>query len=223
MNGRVSEIFESIQGEGVYVGARQLFVRLSGCNLACSFCDTDNERFTEYSPAALVKELKSFSGEFHSISFTGGEPLLQAEFLAETCKLTRDAGFKNYLETNGTLPDKLKAVIDNVDIVAMDLKFPSSTRSGRYWEEHRKFLEISSKKEVFLKAVISDGTDERDLREGIGIIKEKAPEAVLVLQPQTGGQSDETGRTVDLFKEICDREGIVSCVIPQMHTILGMR
>ena len=81
IKGRISDVFESIQGEGPYVGERQIFVRLFGCNLNCKFCDTKLERFDEYTAPELLDRILEFRGNYHSISFTGGEPLLQKDFL----------------------------------------------------------------------------------------------------------------------------------------------
>jgi organic radical activating enzyme len=99
MKGKVNEIFESIQGEGVYVGERQVFVRLAGCNIVCAYCDTDTKKFKEYEPPEALTEVTKYKGRFHSIAFTGGEPLVQKDFLRELMSLTRHHGFKNYLET----------------------------------------------------------------------------------------------------------------------------
>ncbi|MFH0828068.1 MAG: 7-carboxy-7-deazaguanine synthase QueE, partial [Candidatus Omnitrophota bacterium] len=140
MKGKVAEIFKSVQGEGLYVGEKQVFVRLAECNLSCRYCDTNILAFSEYEPRDVLEELSYWKQECQTVSFTGGEPLLQKEFLKEVLLLTREAGFKNYLETNGTLPEALEEVIDNVDIVAMDFKFPSSTGAGSFWRQHEEFL-----------------------------------------------------------------------------------
>jgi len=125
--GKIAEVFNSVQGEGLYFGEEQIFVRFFGCNLKCKFCDTRLDRFTEYEPQELLEEIKLYQDNHRTVSFTGGEPLLQKYFLREILKLTRDEGYKNYLETNGILHSALEDVIDYVDTVAMDLKLPSST------------------------------------------------------------------------------------------------
>ena len=127
MRARIAEVFDSVQGEGIYLGEKQLFVRFFGCNLSCKFCDTKLHRFLEYEPDELLEEIKLYGNGFHSISLTGGEPLLQNDFLKEIVRMTRDHGYRNYLETNGTLHSELKGIIDYLDIVAMDVKLPSST------------------------------------------------------------------------------------------------
>jgi len=180
VTGRITEVFDSVQGEGLYLGEKQLFVRFFGCNLKCRFCDTRLDRFIEYEPQELLEELKLYEDDYHSVSFTGGEPLLQVDFLRDVLALTSQHGHKNYLETNGTLVGELEKVIDYLDIVAMDFKLPSSTDMGMLWGMHRKFLKVASKKEVFLKVVICQSTTEEDLIEALWLIKETAPSTILL-------------------------------------------
>jgi organic radical activating enzyme len=223
MKGKIAEIFDSIQGEGIYLGEKQIFVRFFGCNLKCKFCDTKLDSFEEYEPGGLFKKLKEFRGDFHSISFTGGEPLLQNDFLKEMLTLTRSEGIKNYLETNGTLPQELEAVIDDLDIVAMDLKLPSSTGLDSFWKQHFDFIRIASRKEVFLKAVICKSTREKDLKEGLKLIKETNKSAVLVLQPNCFEDHGRLNKKLEKFKEICFKNNVTACIIPQVHKITNLK
>ena len=223
MKGRVAEIFDSVQGEGLYLGERQIFVRFFGCNLSCKFCDTKLDTFSEYVPEELLEELKQHAGNYHSISFTGGEPLLQKDFLKETLKLTKVSGFRNYLETNGTLPDALGEIIEYVDIVAMDLKLPSSTGLNNFWDAHKRFLGIASQKKVFLKAVICQSTLEKDLGEAIKLIKEVNKNAIFVLQPNSYEDYNQLSEKLENFKGICAKENISARIICQMHKIVGIK
>jgi len=224
MIGRISEVFDSIQGEGIYLGEKQLFVRFFGCNLNCQFCDTKTYGFTEYEPQDLLQEIRSFSDEYHSISFTGGEPLVQKDFLKEILALTKKENYKNYLETNGTLGDELADVIDYVDIVAMDLKLPTSTGNNtELWQEHRKFLKTASKKQVFLKSVVCWSTSEEDFCASISLIREINRSAVLVLQPNSFEKYDNLKEKLARFKDISLDNNITTCVIPQMHKVMGVR
>lgn len=223
MKGKISEVFESVQGEGIYLGEKQLFVRFFGCNLNCKFCDTQLDYFIEYEPEELLEELKLYQDKYHSVSFTGGEPLLQKDFLKEILKLTQKQGYRNYLETNGTLPEALEEVIGYLDIVAMDLKLPSSTGLNHLWQEHRQFLKIASAKEVFLKAVICQSTQEEDLKEGLRLIKEVNRSAILILQPNSYEDSVDLREKLEKFRDICINDKVTTCIIPQIHKSVGLK
>ncbi|MCM1309721.1 MAG: 7-carboxy-7-deazaguanine synthase QueE [Bacteroides sp.] len=112
---RVNEVFYSLQGEGVWTGCAAVFVRLSGCNRACEFCDTDFRSFTEMSEAEIVAEVCKYPAEM--VVITGGEPALQlTESLVDALHA---ASKKVHVETNGSLP--LPA---NVDWVTCSPKLP---------------------------------------------------------------------------------------------------
>ncbi len=222
MKAKISEVFDSVQGEGIYVGEKQIFVRFFGCNLNCKFCDTKLEYYQEYEAEELLGLIKHYKDKYHSISFTGGEPLLQKEFLKEMLLLTRRAGFKNYLETNGTLADELAEVIDVLDVVAMDLKLPSSTGLKHFWEEHRKFLDIASSKESFLKTVICKSTQDEDISAIISLLKDFSKSVVLVLQPDANEDGQLLKEKIEKYRDMCMQENITACIIPQMHKIVGV-
>lgn len=102
---RVNEIFYSLQGEGFYSGTPALFVRLSGCNLACPFCDTDFSSFEEMTAEEIVSRGRELLGECGCrvplVVLTGGEPSLQAD--AALCAALSEAfGAEISIETNGT-------------------------------------------------------------------------------------------------------------------------
>jgi organic radical activating enzyme len=223
MRGRISEVFESIKGEGLYLGEKQIFIRFYGCNIECKYCDTKISSFMEYGPEELFKEIKLYQDKYHSISFTGGEPLFQKDFLKEMLKLTRKDNFLNYLETNGILHNELKDVIEYVDIIAMDLKLPSSTGLIEFWEEHRLFLEIASQREVFIKTVISRNTHEDDLRKGLRMMRETCQGAVLVLQPDSNEDQVYLHDKLATFKELCRKERVTTCLVNQIHKVIGVR
>jgi len=220
---RIAEVFDSVQGEGLYLGERQVFVRFFGCNLSCSFCDTKLNRFLEYEPDELFREIKLYPDDFHSVSFTGGEPLLQHEFLRDIIKLNKKHGLKNYLETNGTLYQQLEDVIDDIDIVAMDVKLPSSSGMGQLWGMHYRFLKIASQKETFIKAIISEETVSDDLKAALALIREVNRSCILVLQPNSLQPQERLKTKLDDFSALCLRERVTACVIPQMHKVMGVK
>lgn len=102
---RINEIFYSLQGEGHYTGKAAVFVRLSGCNLRCSFCDTKHESYKDYSDDEILNEIAGYPTR-HLI-FTGGEPALQLK--AATIAFFHEHGYFIQVETNGTheLPEEV--------------------------------------------------------------------------------------------------------------------
>ncbi|MBM3501605.1 MAG: 7-carboxy-7-deazaguanine synthase QueE, partial [Armatimonadetes bacterium] len=138
MRAPVAEVFSSVQGEGPYVGVRQVFVRTYGCDLRCTYCDTPASRLAtgpcriEERPGGeawaeldnpvdaklILRQLASLGAALaahHSVSLTGGEPLLHAGFVGEVAAGARALGLRAYLETNGLRVGELESVIDSVD------------------------------------------------------------------------------------------------------------
>lgn len=97
---RVNEIFYSLQGEGFHTGRPAVFLRLSGCNRMCPFCDTDHSRHTLMSAGEIIEKLSRYPSKF--LVITGGEPMLQLDD-ALTGAL-KSAGYYIAVETNGSLP-----------------------------------------------------------------------------------------------------------------------
>ena len=128
---QISEIFSSIQGESHWAGYPCTFVRLAGCNLDCTYCDTRYAR-TGGEPVSLAAVLATVDRHgLAMVEVTGGEPLAQPSAPALLRALV-ERGYRVLLETNGSLP--LDAVPGTVRIV-MDLKAPGSGMTDRiHWE-----------------------------------------------------------------------------------------
>ena len=97
---RVNEIFYSLQGEGRHTGRAALFVRFSGCNLRCPFCDTNFAAYREYSAQQLTEELRRIGGACRFVVLTGGEPTLQVD--DRLTAALKAEGYTIAMETNGT-------------------------------------------------------------------------------------------------------------------------
>jgi organic radical activating enzyme len=152
------------------------------------------------------------------LSLTGGEPLLQQDFLSAWLPQMRPA-FRIYLETNGIQFEVLQHLIDLIDVVSMDIKLPSATGLRPFWEEHRKFLAASRGKECFVKAVITSDTSQDDIVTAARIVSNADPSVPFILQPATG-QAAPAPAMLLAFQEMA--LGILGDVrvIPQVHKML---
>jgi len=229
MNAKISEIFSSIQGEGKYAGIYQVFIRFWGCNMHCVWCDTpssvgDGRRaYTEYSVEDLLDRVDALWGHCHSVSITGGEPLLQAGFLKSFCRALHRENKKIYLDTNGTLPQALAAVIKDVDIIAMDIKLPSSTRQKAYWSRHKEFLQIARRREVFVKAVVALNTRRDQVLKAARLVYAIDPEMTFVLQPNYLDRGKGIIEACVGHQKLCAKILKDVRILPQVHKLMKWR
>ncbi|MGI6120619.1 MAG: 7-carboxy-7-deazaguanine synthase QueE [Desulfosporosinus sp.] len=234
------EIFSSIQGEGPYVGVRQIFLRLPKCNLTCPYCDTKKSVPEQFriekvpgtrvfskmeNPIPLDKlfyllQIYDFTIH-HSLSVTGGEPLLWADELQALLPYIREKGLNIYLETNGTLPDRLLQLLPLIDIISMDIKLPFDSQC--FWDVHESFLRYSIQKDLFVKIVVNQNTILKDLQYACDLIARVNPSIPTILQPVTQTQ----GFVTPSSKQLLEWQGLLLeklvnvRVIPQTHVFLG--
>jgi 7-carboxy-7-deazaguanine synthase len=225
----ITEIFSSVQGEGLCIGQRQVFVRFRGCNLECSFCDTEEGLSYETLSVESVHEkiLQLNSESIHNtVALTGGEPLEQSDFLKALLPGLKEAGFKIYLETNATLSSRLCDIISFVDTISADIKLPSVSGNMPCWKEHEAFLEKAFEKEFFVKVVVSDKTDEKEFDRAIGIVKDMSIDIPFIIQPETKSCACSINISADRLMGLQQRalkalNNVL--VIPQAHKMMGMR
>ena len=232
----ISEIFSSLQGEGPYLGKHQVFVRFGRCNMHCGYCDeTDKMKpgpggYRDWALDSVMDEicrLESVRGPHHSVSLTGGEPLVYSDFLSVFLPELKTLGLKTYLETNGTLPRALRKVIEWTDVVAMDIKPPTSTGDREFWDEHREFLRLARTRDVFVKVVVTPGTSRADIAAAVDIAADVDPNVPFIFQPETelsGGISLKALKKIEeeFMPHATARLKDVR-VIPQMHKIWGVQ
>lgn len=221
---KIIEIFTSIQGEGPYVGVKQLFIRFSGCNLECDYCDTNgfmNDSYLEFTPEELKNYIEDFNLKtIHSISLTGGEPLIWAEFLKEFLPMCKN---KIYLETNSTLNKNLEKIINYIDIISADIKLPSASGIEGSFAIHDEFFKKAKKynKEIFAKIVFDENILDDEISHCIKLAEKYC--LPLILQPKTTDKAIafDQEKILDVFNKFL-AEYPNTRVIPQVHKFLGV-
>ncbi|MFH1284047.1 MAG: 7-carboxy-7-deazaguanine synthase QueE [Candidatus Peregrinibacteria bacterium] len=190
---QISEIFYSIQGEGTNLGIPAVFLRLSGCNLRCEWCDTAYawKKGKEMKTSEILSKIKSFPA--HHLVITGGEPLLQQDELKLLLEL-----LKNYyieIETNGTIKPKISRLVN---------QYNCSPKS-----QNLKKFPISK---TFYKFVIGDKKDLKTTKEIIST--HKIPAKKMILMPK-GTNAAQLEKTSKWLAEICLRENLR--FTPRLH------
>ena len=216
---KITEIFESIQGEGQNIGEKHLFIRLLGCNLKCKYCDTnilDDKKTVTLTKSALFDEIKHYSA--NTISFTGGEPLLQSEFLKDFLSENKKSLKKKiYLETNGSLPYNLRDVIEYIDVVAMDIKLESAAGQKNDFSVNDEFLLVARDSEVFAKVVFDENITDKEILEIANLGIKHGIEIILQPKMPISKNLDMTGIFQKLYKKYSRIR-----LIPQVHKYLNL-
>lgn len=235
LEARIGEIFTSVQGEGLFAGQMHRFVRFSGCNLACRYCDTPGSRDIKdgksFSLEALLKEIAEVGDcPGRMLCLTGGEPLLQADLIRELLKKNRRENafyMPVLLETNGTLPKELEKVVPYVDFISMDIKLPKEAgKPGTSFDNNREFLKISYLKRVYVKVIVTQSTDQADFKKAVGVVESVDPGIPLYIQPVTPYDkmtvSPSSEALLGLYHAACTKLNDVY-IMPQIHKVLGLK
>ncbi|VAX36512.1 7-carboxy-7-deazaguanine synthase [hydrothermal vent metagenome] len=230
MKAKVTEMFSSIQGEGKYVGVKQVFLRFFGCHMHCSWCDTplsigdaDNQKYDEYDVSEVLKRIIEVRGLASSISLTGGEPLLQKDFIKELIPELKKIGLSVYLESSGILYQELESLIEMIDVVSMDIKLPSSTQQKSYWQEHVQFLRIAKQREVFVKIVVSQETEDQDIIKARDLVAAEGKDILFIVQPNYGDMHKGVIQKCLQYQELCQKRLNNVRIILQMHKFMKLR
>ncbi len=224
------EVFVSRQGEGPYVGEKQVFFRFSRCNMTCNYCDTDNSIGQTESVHSILAQLEKVywqESKIQSMSITGGEPLLYPEVIPDISDWAHKLELNVFLETNGVLPENLEKVIALIDVVSMDLKLPSVSATPAYWKEHALFLKtiLEAGKKYYLKMVLSDEVETSDFDQAIDLVASQNPNSTLFLQPVTplnGVPGISQEKCVELKERALSKLWDVR-IQPQWHKYWGVR
>jgi len=217
---KISEIFESIQGEGTNAGKESIFIRTALCNLKCSWCDTkytwDWENFNydievhEMSLDQIKQKLDNYSAK--NIVITGGEPLLQQEELVLLLTSLEKKYFVE-IETNGTiLPiDELIPLIDQWNVS------PKTSNSNNLIEQceiSNCYTFFTNQPQSFFKYVIDT---ESDIQEILTLVeKYNIDKSKILLMPQASTQDDLISKNT-LMESICQKNDFK--LSPRLHVL----
>lgn len=232
VNAPISEVFFSYQGEGIYAGIPQIFVRFSGCNLRCDYCDTkknlqvkSNLKYYNYKELyerildVFNKNKDRFFNFKPSISFTGGEPLIYTDFIVGFLRKYNKDKFLIYVETNGTFPEQIKKIYKYCNVVAMDIKFKSACKKD-YFNEHKNFIEICKNK-VFIKTVITEKTSKQEFSKAVKLVSDISNKIKFVIQPASNNKI--TNEKVFEFYNIAFTNLKDVRILPQLHKFWKIR
>jgi len=210
------QVFFSFQGEGPLIGFPQIFVRFAGCNLQCDYCD-ESQNLAELSTEEIYTKIEPLlKKKPHSISLTGGEPLLHVNQIKELLPLLK---LPIYLETNGTLPDHLAEIHHQVTYFSVDYK------SG-YDKEFIDFMALLIEKEsVWVKYIVKRDFQITELQHLAKLLAKLSPKIPLILQPVTPTKLiKQPPRPEDLMRAytVCLQHLPTIRIIGQMHKFIGI-
>ncbi|MEO0278472.1 MAG: 7-carboxy-7-deazaguanine synthase QueE [candidate division WOR-3 bacterium] len=224
---KVSEIFTSIQGEGNVIGLPSVFLRLSGCNLKCRYCDTkfswkSKKIYTieEISETLITLGIKT-------LTITGGEPLIQSATCIKLIKAIRQHFNTIVIETNGIIRNEEDMKLLNmVDVVSLSLKTQNFIgRQIKYEEILNNVKNI--KANLYIKLVFTKEDTIEDIKRLIKKIKESTNSIDIILQPSSNfRRKEEFLRFVKkTWREILKDDFISNNakIIPQLHKLVFWR
>jgi organic radical activating enzyme len=195
-------------------------VRFAWCNLDCSYCDTPlakaGNKAIEMDIPEAAAEITGLTAPGDFVSFTGGEPLLQADFIAALIPELKKHGCRLYLETNGTLFKELAAITSGLDVVAMDIKPPSACGKD-LWSIQQQFLQ-TAKDKAFVKMVVCSQTTADEVELAARMIAGVDKRLVFILQPAEGPNAPEM-QMVRRYQSLAGEQLQNISIIRQMHKI----
>jgi len=232
---RLFEIFTSVEGEGILYGTKTLFVRLAGCPFTCFYCDTkeslplDSGKEYDIQEASNLIE-SNLKKQTYKVNFTGGDPLIQHEAVAELAKFVQSKKIPTYLESSCFDVDRFNHVLPFMDIVKIEFKtidseFVDSKHYERLIESALNCLKssVSAKKTTYIKIVVSSKTE---LNEFTNLVKNifnyvsKNQIDGFIIQPTYGIAEPSLELLLSLYDIVYPYYNDVK-VVPQLHKFIG--
>jgi len=202
----IQEIFATIQGEGLYAGWPSVFIRLGGCNLACNFCDTEFESYTQIEVSEIIRQTMELAnhGTIKLAVITGGEPFRQP--ISNLCTQLLENGFMVQIETNGTLYQEID---ERIDVVCSP-----KNNNGIYAHIRPDLLEHIS---AFKFIVSAHDTNYSNISE-IGQSKYSVP---VYVQPMDEHDDNKNKENLNLAIKLAMDNGYKLSI--QVHKLIGLR
>lgn len=235
---RVSEIFTSIEGEGIFVGKKTLFIRFSGCHLKCRWCDTKYalplDSGTEYQideiEDLIIRELQPFT---YKVNFTGGEPLLQTDAVIKLADfIKKQTNLKTYIESSCFDSELFSKVLPYIDICKIEFKTDDSKVVENEVYDNLllneiKCLELAveSNKTTYIKIVVTNSTNLESFKNLVyNISKKIRPSDIVgfIIQPSHGVDQPTVNKLLDTYDIVQPMFPEVR-IIPQLHKEIGAR
>jgi 7-carboxy-7-deazaguanine synthase len=235
---QLKEIFTSIEGEGPYFGTKTLFVRMSGCHLRCYWCDTTDALAMNSGNSFSVDEakdliIKELQPNTYKINFTGGEPLIQHEAVAELAKfMKQNKDIRTYIESSCFDSIRFAKVIPYIDICKIEFKMSDSQVV-----DHKNYndlllneimclkIAIMQDKATYIKIVVTDSSnihEFRNLTEKIFEYAEPGNLVGFVIQPCYGANQPGLEKLLSFYDCVYPIYDEVR-IVPQLHKLIGVR
>ncbi|MGD2106663.1 MAG: 7-carboxy-7-deazaguanine synthase QueE [Nitrosopumilaceae archaeon] len=235
MKVRLFEIFTSVEGEGILYGTKTLFVRLAGCPFTCFYCDTKEslplDSGTEYALDEACKLIDSnLKNQTYKVNFTGGDPLVQYQAVAELAKHVKNKKIPTYLESSCFDSKKFDYILPFIDIVKIEFKTKDSefVDSKHYEKLIANTMDclkssISSKKITYIKIVVSSKTNLNDFGDLVTNIFNSISKNQIdgfVIQPTYGIAEPSLDLLLKMYDVVYPFYNEVK-VVPQLHKFIG--
>jgi 7-carboxy-7-deazaguanine synthase len=234
---QLSEIFTSIEGEGILIGTKTMFIRMAGCHLGCIWCDTRYALPFDSGKAYTLEHVKKMISEelrpnTYKVNFTGGEPLLQHLAVADLAKFIKDKGLKTYLESSCFDSHRFEKVLPFIDISKIEFKMSDSEAVD---SEHHATLLINERecldmsiawsKTTYVKVVVTASSSIEEFRkllhDTFAHIQTRDL-AGFIIQPSSGMEAPSLEKLLDFYDATYPIYHNVR-IIPQLHKLIGVR
>jgi 7-carboxy-7-deazaguanine synthase len=234
---RLSEIFTSVEGEGILFGTKTLFVRLAGCPLTCHWCDTpyalpmeSGEMISTDRAKQLISE--SLQQNTFKVNFTGGEPLAQHEAVVELARFVKELGIKTYLESACFDSARFAKVLPDIDICKIEFKLRDSKavdekNYSTLLQNELQCLELAveSKKITYIKVVVTNSSNLKEFQELVLKIFDMvhvSDIAGFIIQPSHKIDEPTLEKLFGFYDAVYPIYDDVR-IVPQMHKAIGAR